>query len=190
MSNTLIIIGSSTGGPKVLNEMFSTLPVLDASIVIVQHVPTYFDKAIAERLDDISKITVKLAEDGEALRAGTAYMAPALKHLRLAGNSRISLSQDAKVNCCCPSVDVAMKSISKNFTGTLVGVVLTGLGRDGAAGIEHIKDLGGTTIAQDERSSVIFGMPKSAIATGKVDNVLPPEKICEMLTRIVGAIKT
>ncbi len=171
-----------------LNEMFSALPVLDASIIIIQHVPTYFDKAIAERLDDISKITVKLAEDGDILRAGTAYMAPALKHLRLAGNSRISLNQDAKVNCCCPSVDVAMKSLVSNSPGGLVGVVLTGLGRDGAAGIEHIKDLGGTTFAQDERSSVIFGMPKSAIATGKVDHVLPPEKICEMLTKLFGRI--
>ncbi len=186
MNNTLIIIGSSTGGPKVLNEIFSMLPVLDATIVIIQHVPTYFDKAIAERLDEISKITVKLAEDREVLSVGTAYMAPALKHLRLAGNTRISLLADEKVNCCCPSVDVAMKSISKNYTGSLVGVVLTGLGRDGAAGIEHIKDLGGTTIAQDERSSVIFGMPKSAIATGKIDHVLPPENICEMLVKIAG----
>ncbi len=189
MSNSLIIIGSSTGGPKVLNEMFSTLPVLDASIIIVQHVPTYFDKAIAERLNEVSKITVKLAEDGEALRAGTAYMAPALKHLRLAGNSRISLTEDAKVNCCCPSVDVAMKSLDRDFSGRLVAVLLTGLGRDGAEGIKHIKDLGGTTFAQDERSSVIFGMPKSAIATGKVDHVLPPEKICEMLISTVGLRK-
>ena len=169
-----------------LNEMFSALPVLDASIIIIQHVPTYFDKAIAERLDEVSKITVKLAEDGEALSAGTAYMAPALKHLKLAGNSHISLAEDAKVNCCCPSVDVAMKSLARDFSGMLVGVVLTGLGRDGTEGIGYIKDLGGTTIAQDERSSVIFGMPKAAIETGKVDHVLPPEKICEMLTKLFG----
>ena len=188
MNNNLIIIGSSTGGPKVLNEMFSALPVLDASIVIIQHVPTYFDKAIAVRLDDLSKFTVKLAEDGDVLSAGTAYMAPAQKHLKLISNSRISLVEDAKVNCCCPSVDVTMKSLTSNSSGVIVGVVLTGLGRDGAAGIEHIKGLGGKTIAQDKMSSVIFGMPKSAIATGKVDHVLPPEKICEMLTKLFGTI--
>lgn len=184
MSKNLIIIGSSTGGPKVLNEIFSKLPMLDAAIIIVQHVPEHFDKAIAERLNELSCMTVKVAEHDDRLLHGTVYMAPAKIHLKLRYNSRVILTEDEKVNCCCPSVDVAMNSLEIQPSGKLTGVILTGLGRDGTSGIEHIKDIGGTTIAQDEHSSVIFGMPKRAIATGKVDHILPPNKIIEQLTAL------
>ncbi len=189
MSKDIIVIGSSTGGPKVLNEMFSEFPALDASIIIVQHVPPKFDKAIAERLNELSSMAVKVAEHGEAIKNGTAYMAPSRKHLRLVHNSRIVISEEEKVNGCCPSVDVTMKSLEVPSSGKLVGVILTGLGRDGASGIGHIKDLGGTTMAQDEHSCVIFGMPKCAIATGKVDHVLPPHKIIEELSALFCRIK-
>ena len=177
MSSPLIIIGSSTGGPKVLNEMFSTLPVLDASIIIIQHVPTYFDKAIAERLNELSSMTIKVAEQDEILKHGTVYMAPAKKHLKLTHDSRVTLKEDGKVNCCCPSIDVTMKSFRVNRSGRTIGVVLTGMGRDGAEGISHIKSIGGITIAQDKKSSAIYGMPKAAYETGKVDFVLHEDDI-------------
>ncbi len=189
MSKDIIVIGSSTGGPKVLNEMFSELPALNASIIIVQHVPPKFDKAIAERLNELSSMAVKVAEHGEAIKNGTAYMAPSRKHLKLTHNSRIMISEDEKVNGCCPSVDVAMMSLVRQSSGKLVGIILTGLGMDGASGIGHIKDLGGTTMAQDELSCVIFGMPKCAIATGKVDHVLPAHEIIEKLTALFGRIE-
>ena len=187
MGNKLIVIGSSTGGPKVLGDMFSKLPPLDASIIIVQHIPPLFDKGISERLDELSSMRVKLAEDGETLVRGTAYMAPAKVHLKLVRNSTIALSDEEKVNCCCPSVDVAMRSLEASPLDSIAGVILTGMGFDGTAGIVHIKKLGGMTMAPDEASSVIFGMPKSAIASGNVDHVLSPEHMLEKLVEFVGA---
>jgi two-component system chemotaxis response regulator CheB len=189
MSDNIIIIGSSTGGPKILNDMFISLPALNAAIIIVQHVPVLFDKAIADRLDELSRFNVKLAEHGDILKSGTAYVAQAKRHLKLKLNSRIEIVEEAKVNCCCPSVDVTMMSLEKNRSGKIIGVILTGLGRDGADGISHIKSIGGTTYAQDEETCTIFGMPKAAIDTGKVDHIFSPDVICENLIRAVGERK-
>ena len=182
----IIVIGSSTGGPKLLAKLFSELPPLNAAIIIVQHVPPVFDRRIAERLDRLCSMDVVLAQDGDVLENRKVYFAPASKHLKVHRNNRVMLVEDKKVNCCCPSIDVAMKSIRANKSGGLVGVVLTGMGSDGADGISHIKSLGGITIAQDEASSVIYGMPKAAYNTGKVDFVLHEDDICAKLEEIVS----
>ena len=182
----IIVIGSSTGGPKLLAKLFSKLPTLNASIIIVQHVPPVFDGRIAERLDRLSAMDVVLAQVGDVLEHGKVYFAPAQKHLKVLHNSKVMLVKDEEVNCCCPSIDVTMGSIRANKLGKIVGVVLTGMGRDGADGISHIKSIGGITIAQDEASSVIYGMPKAAYETGKVDFVLHEDDICAKLVEIVS----
>lgn len=189
MVSNILVIGSSTGGPKLLNSIFSVLPVLDAAVLVVQHVPPRFDMAIAERLNGLSKMPVKLAESGDMLEHGKGFFAPANKHIEVFNNRSIRLLERDSLKepstCCCPSIDVTMKSLKKIKSGKIVGVVLTGMGSDGAEGIVHIKGLGGTTIAQDEASCVVFGMPRAAIATMKVDHVLPGDKVAGMLEKIL-----
>jgi len=159
---------------------------LNASIIIVQHVPPIIDAAIANKLDSLSAMDVSLSSDGTELKNSNVYMAKADSHLTLMHNNTIKLVTGDKVNFCMPSVDVTMKSLSKHNTSKIVGVVLTGLGCDGAAGISHIKQLGGVTIAQDERSSAIYGMPRAAYETGDVDFVLHERNICSKLVEIVS----
>jgi two-component system chemotaxis response regulator CheB len=182
----IIVIGSSTGGPKLLNKIFAELPILNATIIIVQHVPPVFDKAIAERLDSISPMSVVLANDGDTLKESTVYVAQAKLHLLLSENYKINLVKDKKINCCIPSIDATMTSLCNNKDGKIIGVLLTGMGKDGAAGISHIKHIGGITIAQDKESSTIYGMPKAAYETGNVDYVLHEDKLSAMLIKLVG----
>ncbi len=188
-SGNIIIIGSSTGGPKVLNQVFSSLPVLNAAVIIVQHAQPWIDQRIAERLNDLSLMNVKLSENGSRLENGNVYFAPSRIHLKLIRNEHLELCEGEKVNFVCPSIDVTMRSFIKHTTGKLVGVVLSGIGRDGADGITHIKNLGGITIAQDEKTSAVYGMPREAKKTGNVDFVLPPEKIEKKLVELVGIVR-
>lgn len=185
----IIVIGASTGGPKVLMEILSALPVLNAALVIVQHMPPEFDRSFAGSLDGKIKMKVELAEGGSFLETGKVSFAPSRLHLRVVHNMRIDVYSGDKVNFVCPSVDVTMKSLSKNRTGKTVGVVLTGMGNDGASGIAHIKDIGGVTIAQDEKTSIVYGMPKMAAATGKVDFILSKDDIGAKLLELVGSLE-
>jgi len=189
MASNLIVIGVSTGGPKLLNWMFSQLPPLNAAIVIIQHVPPDIDRAIVERLNRLSSMEVYLAESGDILREAHVYLAPALLHLTVVANRSLQLVNSAKVNFCCPSIDVTMKSLKPRHEGKTIGVILTGMGKDGAEGLVHIKGLGGITLAQSEESCTIFGMPKYAIDTGMVDYVLDPALICKKLQELVGVHK-
>lgn len=182
----IIVIGSSTGGIRVFNKMFADLPAVNASIVIVQHIPSYHDKIFAERINNLSSMNAVLAEDNMVLEESRVYCAPAGIHLTLDRNCRIRLVNGERVNHCMPSIDVTMKSLVRNAPAKLVGVLLTGMGRDGADGIAHIKSIGGVTIAQDEESSTVYGMPKAAVATGKVDFVLNKDDIAQKLVNIVG----
>ncbi|MBC7963272.1 MAG: chemotaxis protein CheB [Steroidobacteraceae bacterium] len=188
MTNTnIVMIGVSTGGPIVLKRLFGELPQLDAAFVIVLHIPPGMDYRIAKSLASVAAMPVALAEDGDYLRSGQIYLAPGGFHLKLEGNSRIILEEGPRVNFVQPSVDVAMKSLLKPLKrGRMIGVILTGMGRDGAEGIRHIKDLGGTTFAQDQESSAIYGMPQAAAETGAVDFVLPPEKIGRKLVELLS----
>ena len=133
---------------------------------------------------------VKIAEHGETLRDGVVYIAPSELHLQLKRNKRIHLFSGEKVNFVCPAIDVTMNSLIPLENNHLIGVILTGMGHDGAQGLVHVKDIGGVTIAQDEQSCIIYGMPKAAYETGCVDLVLTPEQIRQRLIQSVGIIPT
>ena len=187
VNNNIVVIGVSTGGPIALRRLFAGLPPLDAAIVIVLHIPPGMDYKIAKGLDGVASMPVALAEDREYLRSGQVYLAPGGFHLRLEGNSRVILEEGERVNFVQPSADVAMKSLLKPLKRNhIVGVVMTGMGKDGAEGIRHIKAIGGTTFAQDQQSSAIYGMPKAAMETGAVDFMAPPDKIGEKLVKLLN----
>jgi two-component system chemotaxis response regulator CheB len=187
-----LIVGSSTGGPTVVEELFSELPLdADFRVLVVQHMPDGFTERFADRLDARSEYDVSEASDGDRIAGGEALIAPGGYHMEVAnythGRLRVSLNQDPPVNSVRPSVDVTMESAATKIDDPMVGVVLTGMGEDGAAGIEALKRHGATTIVQDEASSAVFGMPKRAIETGCVDTVEP---IDTMQDAILDAITT
>jgi two-component system chemotaxis response regulator CheB len=180
----LLIIGSSTGGPKILEELASMVKVLNAAVLVIQHITPRIDKAFVVSLGRKAVMPVVLARHGAQLERGTIFIAPGGSHLTLAANQQIRLNMDEPVNSVRPSIDVTMKSLTR-FSGRLVGVILTGMGRDGTDGIVHMKQLGATIIAQDHSTSVIYGMPKSAQETGCVDFVLPTDRIAVKLRELL-----
>jgi len=182
----LVIIGASTGGLKVLEELFPRLPVLKAAVVIIQHITPLVDQSFVTSLGRVSKMPVSLAEEGTNIQVGQVYLAPGGLHLTLIRNSVVHLHDGEKVNSVRPSIDVAMHSVSAPFGSKIAGVILTGMGADGAAGISHIKQLGGITIAQDQKTSVIYGMPKAAAETGRIDFILPTERIADKIKELFG----
>jgi len=171
----LIALGASTGGTEALRAVLAAMPASSPPIVVVQHMPALFTKAFAARLDSACVLTVREAIDGERLASGTALVAPGNRHLTIHRNGSAffaQLSDTPPVARHRPSVDVLFHSVARAARGHAVGVLLTGMGDDGADGLVAIRDAGGSTIAQDEASSVVFGMPKEAIARGGVDRVL------------------
>jgi two-component system chemotaxis response regulator CheB len=177
-----VVIGSSTGGPTVVETVLSELPLAaDLRVLVVQHMPDGFTDRFAERLDGRSEYDVGEATDGARVGGGEAVIAAGDCHMAVdsyrRGRVGISLTQDPTVNNVRPAVDVTMRTAAATVDGPLVGVVLTGMGEDGAAGIEAIAEAGGTTIAQDEATSAVFGMPKRAIETGCVDGVAPVDDV-------------
>jgi two-component system chemotaxis response regulator CheB len=184
----LIVMGISTGGPRTLARVFNNLPRLKAGLVMVQHMPAFINHAFCKTLSAGTDMDVILAEQGMAVEPGCVLVAPSECHLELVDNRRVRLVDGEKVNYVRPAVDVTMLSLRRAPALRAVGVVMTGLGRDGADGIAHIHDIGGVTIAQDEESSVIFGMPGAAIETGKVDHVLPPEGIRRKIVELAGVL--
>jgi two-component system, chemotaxis family, protein-glutamate methylesterase/glutaminase len=182
----VVIIGVSTGGPVTLRDLFRELPPLNAAFVIVLHITADMDYRIAQGLDAVASMPADLARDGEFLRPGSIYLAPGGFHLELEGNQRIVLRKGPRVNFVQPSADVTMQSLTRPLSGNLIGIVLTGMGKDGAEGLRHIKSIGGVTMAQDQKSSIIYGMPKAALETGAVDFVLPPKRIAAKLVELLG----
>jgi two-component system chemotaxis response regulator CheB len=179
-----VVVGASTGGPKLINAMLRALPrALDARVLVVQHMPASFTGRFAARLDAMSAYDVAEAEDGERIDGGEARVARGGQHLEVAsyssGRLRLQVTDDEPVHGVRPSIDVTMESAAEVVEGPIVGVVLTGMGSDGAAGVEAIKDTGGTTFAQDEATSPVFGIPEQAIETGAVDHVLPADELVE-----------
>ena len=170
----LIAIGSSTGGTQALQEVFCGLPDEIPPIVVVQHIPAVFSKALADRLNEMCKFTVKEAVSGEVLTKNTIYIAPGGKQMRVlqAGTQlSINTNDDEPVNRFKPSVDYTFKTLLKVDVDNLVGVILTGMGKDGAEGLLGLQKRGAFTIAQDQSSSVVFGMPKEAIRIGAADKI-------------------
>lgn len=183
-----VVIGASTGGPKILEGILRALPVtLDPKVLVVQHMPASFTDRLAARLDSLLPFDVSEASDGQRVQDGEVVVAKGGYHLavtsNVAGNLRLRLTDDDRVHGVRPAIDVTMRTAAERVTDPLVGVALTGMGKDGAAGIEAIKRAGGTTIAQDEASSPVFGIPEKAIATGCVDHVRSaadvPAAICD-----------
>ncbi len=187
----IVAIGASTGGPKALQEVLTKMPEdMPASVLIVQHMPPGFTKLLSERLDSLSDIYVKEAEDGDELKQGWAYVAPGDCHMLISscrdGNYRISISKEPPVGGHRPSVSVMMKSVAESGHKSMIAVMMTGMGKDGSEGILKIKEAGGKTIAQDESTSVVFGMPKSAINVGAIDIVAPLDKITTEILKNMG----
>jgi two-component system chemotaxis response regulator CheB len=183
----VIAIGASTGGTEVLKQLLDAMPADAPAMVIVQHMPERFTAAFARRLNETSAMTVREAVAGDVLRPGTALIAPGDRHLSLVRNSRgalaIALHDGPLVNRHRPSVDVLFSSAARTLGGAAAGVLLTGMGRDGARGLLEMRTAGALTMAQDEASSVVFGMPRAAIELGAAARVLPADLIAAALLR-------
>lgn len=170
----LCVIAVSTGGPAALSEVVPALPAdLRLAIVIVQHMPAGFTAALAERLDAASRVSVKEAQAGDRPMAGSVLIAPGDRHLEFDERGLVTLTDGPLVNGCRPAADVTMLSAVKYYGRRTLGVVMTGMGKDGAAGALAIKKAEGKVVAQDQLSSVIYGMPKAALDIGAIDEVLP-----------------
>lgn len=175
-SDKIIAIGASTGGPEAISGILEQLDVSCPPVVVVQHMPEGFTAAYAKRLDGLCRIRVKECEPGDRLARGMAVIAPGNRHMsvqQVNGTYCLVLGNDALVNRHRPSVDVLFHSLAKVARANALGVLLTGMGNDGAQGLLHMREAGSHTIAQDEDSSVVFGMPKEAIAAGAACSVLP-----------------
>ena len=185
----LVAIGTSTGGPKALQEVIPNLPGnLSCPVAIVQHMPPGFTKSLAERLDAGSQVKVKEAENNEPLRKGTVYVAPGDFHMRFAregGLVFIKLSKDPPVGLHRPAVNTMFESAAEVYGSSSVAVLLTGMGQDGAAGMAKIKMQNGYTIAESQNTAIVYGMPKAAAELGVVDKVLPLHEIANEIVKAV-----
>jgi len=190
----IIAIGTSTGGPRALQDVIPQIPGdIPAAVLIVQHMPPGFTKSLAARLDSISQITVKEAEDGDIVQAGYAYIAPGDYHMTFErleqDNLKIILSKKPPVGGLRPSVDVMMNSLSETGLKNIIAVIMTGMGSDGSEGIKKIKaENNGYIIAQDKESCVVYGMPAAAYRTGVVDSVVPLKSIAKEIMKNVGVL--
>ncbi len=186
-TNKVVAIGSSTGGTQALAELLPALPANCPGIVIVQHMPELFTRSFAERLNSKCAFEVKEAQDGDSVMPGRALLAPGNQHMLLQRSGAryyVKVKAGPLVSRHRPSVDVLFKSVARYAGANAVGVMLTGMGADGADGMKEMHDGGAKNIAQDERSCVVFGMPKEAIARGGVDHVLPLDSIASMVVRL------
>ncbi|MGS0892662.1 protein-glutamate methylesterase/protein-glutamine glutaminase [Burkholderia stagnalis] len=186
----LIIIGASTGGTEAIREVLTPLPPDAPAVLIAQHMPPGFTKSFAQRLNGLCRIAVKEAEHGERVLPGHAYIAPGHAHLLLArsgANYIAQLSDEPPVNRHRPSVDVLFRSAATHAGKNAIGVILTGMGRDGAAGLLDMKRAGAHTFAQDEASCIVFGMPREAIALGGAEEVAP---LADMSRRVMARLAT
>ena len=190
VGNPTLVIGASTGGPNVVERVLSELPrAADLRILVVQHMPESFTGRFADRLDARSEYDVREATDGARIGGGEALVARGGTHMAVssysAGRLRVRLTEDDRLHGVRPAIDVTMETAADAVTDPLVGVVLTGMGADGAAGIEAIKRAGGSTLAQNEATCSVFGIPARAIETGCVDTVLPDRQVASGILRTI-----
>lgn len=185
-ADKLVIVGASTGGTEAIKEFLLDFPADAPPVLITQHMPPGFTESFAKRLDAQCRISVKEAEHGERVRRGHAYIAPGHSHLKVRRNGIhyvLELTQDPPVNRHRPSVEVLFRSAAQWVGRNAVGVMLTGMGKDGAMAMLEMKRAGAYNFAQDEATCVVFGMPREAIALGAVDEVLPIQR---MAARVLG----
>lgn len=181
----VVAVGASTGGTEALRVFLEAQPVDAPGIIIVQHMPEHFTRSFAERLDSICKISVKEAKNGDTVTRGKALIAPGNYHMLLKRSGAryyVEIQEGALVNRHRPSVDVLFRSTARYAGKNAIGVIMTGMGDDGAKGLLEMKQAGAFTIAQDEKSCVVFGMPKEAIAIDAADKILPLDKIAGAIT--------
>ena len=185
----IVTIGVSTGGPNTLAEIFPEIPAdFPVPIVLVQHMPPVFTKILAERLESVSRIHIREGQPGDILRPGTAWIAPGDYHMvleRSGGDVRIRTNQRPPENSCRPAVDVLFRSVAEIYRGNVLGVVLTGMGSDGLIGSERIREAGGMIFAQDEATSVVWGMPAAVAKAGLAHKILPRDQIGIEIARAV-----
>jgi two-component system, chemotaxis family, protein-glutamate methylesterase/glutaminase len=178
----VIAIGASTGGPPILCRLLQSLPdTFPVPIVIAQHIAPGFTSGLSDWLKRSSSIKVKVAEAGETLQSGIVYLAPDDKNMSVSIHKRVSLATPQNHKGACPSVSQLFQSVCDSFGAKAVGIILTGMGSDGAVELKRMRDRGAITIAQDEASCVVFGMPAEAIKLGAAVHILSPDKIASML---------
>jgi len=181
-----VVIGASTGGPKMLNHLLTQLPAkLPAVVIVVQHIPKRFSLAIAKRLEQKTSMTFTQMTQGDRLLPGHIYIVPGDSHFFLSQPWLEVYLLPAQLTSNHPSIDMAFTSVAEAFGPNTIGVVLSGMGKDGVLGSKAIKQLGGHVIVQDEESSVVFGMPKAVNEAGYADEVLPVEKISSRIVELV-----
>ena len=177
----IVTIGASTGGPPAIQTILARLPKdIPITIAVAQHMPPVFTKYFSERLDKVSAFSVREARHGETVEKGTAYIAPGGTHMifkRSKGKTCITLEEESEEDIYIPSIDLLMKSVAEIYGPKALGIILTGMGQDGKKGLGYVKKKGGLTVAEDEGTSVVFGMPREAIKGNVVDKVLPLHKI-------------
>ena len=186
-TNKVVAIGASTGGTQALQRVLMAMPVNSPGLVVVQHMPEHFTHSFAERLNDLCAIEVKEAADGDTVSPGRALIAPGSYHMLLRRSGAVYRVQVKRGPLVCrhrPSVDVLFRSVAQYAGRNAVGVIMTGMGNDGAAGLKEMHEAGAPTIAQDEATCVVFGMPREAIKLGAADLVAPlehiPQKILDL----------
>lgn len=182
----IVAIGTSTGGTQALEHVLSALPIVCPGMVIVQHMPPQFTAAFAKRLNGVCQINVKEAQNGDRVTPGCALIAPGGKHMlvqRSGAQYHVEIREGPPVSRHCPSVDVLFRSAAKAAGRNALGIIMTGMGDDGARGLKEMRDAGSSTIAQDEASCVVFGMPKEAIRFGAAERVLPLEDMPQAILR-------
>jgi two-component system chemotaxis response regulator CheB len=192
-TNNIIAIGASTGGTEALKVVLTAMPPNVPGILVVQHMPANFTTSFAERLNELSAITVKEAQDGDSLVNGTALIAPGNYHMLLRKSGAryyVQVKTGPMVYHQRPSVDVLFHSVAEYAASNAAGVILTGMGADGAKGLLKMRESGARTIAQDEKSCIVFGMPKEAIKLGAAEKVVPLKNVTNtVLGMITGDIK-
>jgi len=187
----IVAIGISTGGPNALSRMLPMLPAdLGVPVVLVQHMPPVFTKSLASSLDAKCKLSVKEAEDGEAIQANVVYVAPGGKQMKLVAstdgqNRLIRITNDPPENSCRPAVDYLFRSVADYYVGRTTAVIMTGMGMDGTKGLAVLKQKGAIVIGQDKASCVVYGMPKAPAERGLVDVVAPLDKIASEIVKTV-----
>jgi two-component system chemotaxis response regulator CheB len=190
MTHKVIAVGASTGGTEALREFLGELPSDSPAVVIVQHMPAGFTKAFADRLDKLCRVRVAEARDGDPVLPGHVLIAPGDYHMevrRSGANTKVRVFAGDRVNHHRPSVDVLFQSCAQQLGSNVVGLILTGMGGDGARGMLAMRQAGASTVAQDEATCVVFGMPKEAIALGAVEEVVPLQKAAAaVLRRVTG----